>query len=295
MHNHRADRRGGNRSTTGKRKPGDEEIPIYEDSPQKARTIPDLFSKEKRNTSQKSSRALSPGGKRQRLDSNNSESRLKPELKSIDKMYSFSDTNSQPTRGSSSNPNAFRLGQTNGAMQRPAGISNSGHPHNFAPHAGAKKLVVKNLRVTPRLDQGQYFEKVWTQLDSALTAIFRNEKPSHSLEELYKGTENVCRQGNAENLVKKLLERCKRHVSGKVLRSLAAKTAEVKDIDVLRSVEAAWSAWNERVVSFRHLFANISSCPPANRFPLLAGHDSVHILLPRPVLPPSFGEIPCHT
>ena len=250
MPHHRADKRGGNRTTTGKRKPEDEDTPNFGDSTQKARTIPDLFSQEKRNASQKSNQQRSLNGKRQRLDSSsgNSTSRSKSDLKTVDKMYSFADVNSSRARGVNSGTNTFRLGQGNGTMQRPAGTVNQSHPHNFTPHSGAKRIIVKNLRVTPRLDQEQYFKKVWAQLDSALTAIFNNEKPSRSLEELYRGTENVCRQGKAEDLVKNLWDHCKRHISGKVLRSLVAKSAEAENIDVLRSAEAAWSAWSSHLV-----------------------------------------------
>ncbi|KAL1956016.1 hypothetical protein VTO42DRAFT_7831 [Malbranchea cinnamomea] len=255
MQNHRGDKRGGNRSTTGKRKPEDEDtIPTDEDSTQKARTIPDLFSQGKRHAAQTSNRTLSPSGKRPRRASpsrnSSTESRDKPEAIPVAEMYNFSD---KRAGSCNNNPNAFRLGQPNGGALRPATTS-QGHAGNFTPHSGAKRLVVKNLRVTPRLDQERYFEKVWAQLDSALTAIFNDEKPSHSLEELYRGTENVCRQGRAENLVGKLRERCEGHVIGRVLQSLKTRTTETEDIDVLKSVEAAWSAWNARLVTIRSIF-----------------------------------------
>jgi hypothetical protein len=141
----------------------------------------------------------------------------------------------------------------------PAGIANNGltkrGPHgmtlpnsNFTPHTGAKKIVVKNLRTGPRLNQDSYFEKVWMQLDAALTAIFDGGKPDVSLEELYKGAENVCRQGRAALLAKKLQERCREHVSGRVRDTLLARAGDGTNLDTLRAVVDAWTTWLARLV-----------------------------------------------
>jgi nuclear pore complex protein Nup205 len=160
-------------------------------------------------------------------------------------MYNFS--NSEPKAGG-----AFAQknsgSDTSAAAIKARPYNASSRPSNFTPHTGAKKLVVKNLRAGPRLNQDAYFEKVWSQLEAALVAIFDNRKPDASLEELYKGAENVCRQGRAAVLAKKLQEKCKEHISGKLREGLLSRSADGDNVEILRSVVAAWNTWNSTLV-----------------------------------------------
>lgn len=121
-------------------------------------------------------------------------------------------------------------------------------PTNFTPHTGAKRLVVKNLRKTPRASQDQYFDQVWEQLEAALHAIFNHRKVPHSLEELYRGVENLCRQDRAPETYNRLCERCKQYVSGKLKEPLVSMANIANDVDVLRAVVSAWSTWNAQLV-----------------------------------------------
>ena len=120
---------------------------------------------------------------------------------------------------------------------------------SFTPQTGARKIVVKNLRTTPRLNHDDYFKKVWTQLDSALTAILTHGKLAHSLEELYKGVENLCRQDKAQVLYQRLCERCKTHIESSVQQELLqqAKLA-ANDAELLKAVGQAWSTWSDQLV-----------------------------------------------
>jgi hypothetical protein len=255
MQNSKPEAWGGNRKPSGKRKLSDQDSGRYTEPAQKQRTISDLFTRGTNNLSHTKDPSLSPTNKRCRLDTPSqllptSPSGLEPIA--LDKMYNFSNADSKTggAVGLSQSPSGACS-----ATMRTQAYGSSPRPSNFTPHTGAKKLVVKNLRVIPRLDQDQYFGKIWSQLDSALTAIFNNEKPTHSLEELYKGAENVCRQGKASDLTKKLLQRCKNHISGKVLDSLLAKSDAGSDIDTLRAVAEAWSLWNSRLVSLEPTFS----------------------------------------
>lgn len=167
---------------------------------------------------------------------------------------------------------------------RPQGLNAHARQNNFSPHTGAKKLVVKNLRTGPRLNQESYFDKVWSQLDAALTAIFDGRKPESSLEELYKGGENVCRQERAALLAKKLQDRCREFVSGKMRTNLATRAGGSTDVDTLRAVIEAWSAWHSKLVCGNEIprmefTANFSSPP---------GYYSLDLLLSRPVIPIAF-------
>ena len=130
--------------------------------------------------------------------------------------------------------------------RKPNGIV---RPTNFTPHTGAKRLVVKNLRKAPRSSQDQYFDQVWKQLEGALNAIFNHQKVSHSLEELYRGVENLCRQGRAPEIYSRLCERCKQYVSGKLKEPLVSRARIADDVDILRVVVAAWSTWNAQLVT----------------------------------------------
>ncbi|KAL4920463.1 hypothetical protein BDW62DRAFT_208968 [Aspergillus aurantiobrunneus] len=163
-------------------------------------------------------------------------------------MYSFSNTGPKPSGPSAGGPILSNPAlQARSANQPP-------HQSNFTPHTGARRLVVKNLRTGPRLNQDSYFDKVWGQLDAALSAIFSGGKPDLSLEELYKGAENVCRQGRAAQLSKRLQGRCREHVTGKLHGSLADKSRTGSNIDTLRSVVEAWKVWQSMLVTVRWIF-----------------------------------------
>jgi hypothetical protein len=124
----------------------------------------------------------------------------------------------------------------------------------FAPHQGPKKLVVKNLRTAPRSDPEQYFEKVWGQLDVSLAAIFKDERLPHSREELYKGAENVCRQGKAAETYKRLRERCKTFMSEGVRQELKSKAYGSSDTDMLKASVSAWTKWTTQLQTIRQIF-----------------------------------------
>ena len=85
-------------------------------------------------------------------------------------------------------------------------------------------------------------------MDAALTAIFEGRKPDSSLEELYKGGENVCRQERAALLAKKLQDRCREFVGGNMRTNLATRAGGSTDVRTLRAVIDEWSAWHSRLV-----------------------------------------------
>jgi hypothetical protein len=127
-------------------------------------------------------------------------------------------------------------------------------PVAFAPHQGPKKLVVKNLRTAPRSDPEQYFEKVWGQLDVSLTAIFKNERLPHSCEELYRGAENVCRQGKAAETYKRLRERFTMYMSQNLREELKSKANGSSDTDTLKAFVNAWTKWSSQLQTIHQIF-----------------------------------------
>lgn len=241
QHNSRGDtERSGKRKSIGKRK-----LPDLGESSQSQpqRTISDLLSQNQPTYDYGTSDSRlnsSPNFKRSRLSP--SPSRSSPTNKP-EKMYNFS--GSPP-----SNRAAFAQGApgSNASPVKSQPLNGNARQNNFNPHTGARKLVVKNLRTGSRLNQESYFDKVWSQLDAALSAIFDGRKPDTSLEELYKGAENVCRQGRAGALAQQLQKRCKEHVGQKLRDNLATRAAGGNDVDTLRAVVEAWSTWHSRLV-----------------------------------------------
>ncbi|EDN05953.1 hypothetical protein HCAG_02556 [Histoplasma mississippiense (nom. inval.)] len=189
--------RGGNKSV-GKRKHPEQEPEIREDQSPKQTTITDLFENGGNNISKNGrGELLPPSTKRVRRDISHPTSSLSTsdpthQPISVEKMYTFPQNNTDsksPTGGTGLNSSPKSNGAPRQAGSR--AFNYMTRPSSFTPHTGAKKLVVKNLRAIPRLDQDRYLEKVWSQLDSALTAVLADQKPEQSLEELYRGAENV--------------------------------------------------------------------------------------------------------
>lgn len=229
------EQRSGKRKSIGKRKLSDQEAATQQPQHQQA-TISELLSRNHtpQGKGQQQSQDLSPTSKRMRFSPSPS---VNPSAS--DNMYNLSNADSKP--------GGPPFGQS-GAGGKARSLNAASRQSNFTPHTGAKKLVVKNLRTGPRLNQDSYFDKVWGQLDDALTAVFDGGKPATSLEELYKGAENICRQGRAAVLAQRLQDRCREHVSGKLRESLVAKAGGGTSVDALRAVVESWAAWQSKLV-----------------------------------------------
>ncbi|KAK7607360.1 Cullin family-domain-containing protein [Phyllosticta paracitricarpa] len=141
------------------------------------------------------------------------------------------DLTGTPSPGPSSSP-AWSHKSDGAKMLRP----------NFNPNVGAKQLVVKNFRKKPRSDPRQYFDQTWNSLQDALSKIF-NGKKIDSLEIMYRGVENVCRQGFAAELSAKLKERCRTYMETQLKKPLLDKAGGV-DVETLKAVLNAWRTWS---------------------------------------------------
>lgn len=275
----------GKRKSTGKRKLSDQEEAARNPQNQQA-TISELLSRSHSTYDQehhrRRHRQSSPTTKRPRL----SPSPPRPPFASNSQtpsngMYNFANQDSR-TSGpfGQAAPGSHALGGP--AKSRP--FNTAARQSNFTPHTGAKKLVVKNLRTGSRFNQDSYFEKVWGQLDAALAAIFDGVKPTVSLEELYKGAENVCRQGRAAQLAKQLQDRCRGHVSGKLRDTLISRAESGDNIDALRVVVESWATWQSKLVCRYH---PSNSQLALKLTPLLcSGYHSMDLLLSRSIIPP---------
>ena len=206
---------------------------------QPQKTISELFASSKHKATDET--AISPC-KRQKLEhvgSTGDISRVQIGILKPENMYTFS-SSSPPNNG------VIDLTKSPTASPRKSSVSQR-HPTNFGAHSGTKKLVVKNFRTTSNANPDRYYNNVCSQLDNALSAIFRHEKIS--LEELYRGVENVCRQDRAPALYLKLKERCKTHAAVDLGAPLVeAATNGTDAVDLLREVLKAWATWKDELV-----------------------------------------------
>ena len=121
-------------------------------------------------------------------------------------------------------------------------------PNMHAP-AGPKRLLVKNFKPTRKVDPKAFLDQTWAKIDVALDTIFAQGTVDFSLEEMYRGVENVCRQGMARDVRERLVAKCRVYVGG-TLKEGVKESVGRGNVEVLRAVLGAWGVWGEQVVSF---------------------------------------------
>ena len=167
---------------------------------------------------------------------------LRSQIMRPENMYSFTsniiDLTSSPAKSPAGSPTSRRT--TNGIQLA-----------DVTPSNGTKKLVVKNFKKTSKSDPDQYFNQVWGQLDEALEAIFSRDVKPFSMEQLYRGVENICRQDRAAALFQKLQAKCSEHIVIRVKNVLVDLAKGKSDTDVLSATTDAWQTWRRQVVGSR--------------------------------------------
>lgn len=171
------------------------------------------------------------------LSPNRKKPKKQPTANMQSEMYSFS--SAKFSGGNNTAPQNRRL--------------NTRPNKGFQPKAGTTRLVVKTLKPQPAWDANKYFQDTWTQLDQALSTIFAEAPINFSMEELYCGVENLCRQKRAEDIYRRLSDRCKTHVRGTMKASLLSKQSQ-DNVQVLDHVLKAWTAWNSQMNLIRRIF-----------------------------------------
>jgi cullin 4 len=217
-----------------------------------AKTIKDLFTtQQKPNVATQA--PLSPSNKRTKLDTDplaeeTETTRTPPITPTLDSrnMYNFPskkgnvdvvDLSSSPPGSSSAKASDSRNG-----VRRIAA--------NMHSNAGPKKLIVKNFKPTRKADPKVFLEQTWDKVNKALETIFLGDQINFSLEEMYRGVENLCRQGMAKEAKERLVVKCRAYIRG-TLRAKPLETVGRKNVDVLRATLQAWATWNEQMVSRR--------------------------------------------
>jgi cullin-4 len=118
-------------------------------------------------------------------------------------------------------------------------------------NSGPKRLVVKNFKPTRKVDPRVFLDQTWEKIEKALETIFRQGDVDFSLEELYRGVENVCRQNMARDIKDRLIAKCKDYVGGS-LKAMVSDSLGRPNIDVLRATLQAWVLWNSQMVGHTH-------------------------------------------
>jgi hypothetical protein len=240
-------------SKQGKRKLDDREATSSTRANKQSRTIADLL-----NSSQPSAVEEPSFASPSRPYRRGQHTRLEESPESATNTHSFANMYSFPSTRTKTNGVVDSTGSSPTSSPpsavRKTSLSTQTRPLAFNTHQGPKKLVVKNLRTTPRVDPQQYFEKVWAQETTSLTAIFHDDKVHHSLEELYKGSENVCRQGKAAELYSRLRQKCEEHLSEVVTEDLKLVATGSSNVETLKAVVLAWAKWQRQLLTVRQIF-----------------------------------------
>lgn len=188
---------------------------------------------------------LSPTTKRTRRESSPREAAtpVATSTMSTADMYSFPSKRASIANGKeivdiSSSPDASPAKPRNGIMRKTA--------PNMAVNAGPKRLMVKNFKPTRKVDPKAFLDQTWQKIEGALDTIFRQGDIDFSLEELYRGVENLCRQNMARDVKERLVKKCKEYVGG-ALKTKVKDSLGRTNVDVLRATLQAWSTWHEQV------------------------------------------------
>ncbi|KAF2238834.1 Cullin-domain-containing protein [Viridothelium virens] len=214
-------------------------------------SIPDVFTCQQKATSVKDDSSLSPNSKRRKQDSSAPtppKPQTPPRTMATAEMYSF------PQKRSPQSTTCIDL--TGSPDPSPKARTSNGFHVGKGPsgsRVGAKKLIVKNLKAPSKTNPTEYLEQIWSKLDKALDLIFAEGKVTFPLEELYRGVENVCRQGHASTIHTRLKARCTRNVT-RVLKTPLVEKAGEQNVDVLRAVLGAWARWKTQMVIVQSIF-----------------------------------------
>ncbi|RBR09821.1 uncharacterized protein FIESC28_09700 [Fusarium coffeatum] len=138
----------------------------------------------------------------------------------------------------------------------PETIDLTQQPSAFKPYAGAKKLVIKNLRAPTNRDNqvAEYYKRTEKELDGALEAIFEGRTPDVPLERLYRGVEDVCRKGDPAKVYQMLNDRVDVHLQRTVLPRIQ-KNRRASNLDTLKSSLEEWKTWNKQTILIRSTFS----------------------------------------
>jgi len=114
----------------------------------------------------------------------------------------------------------------------------------------AKKLVIKNLRLKPKLPD-DFQTRSWEKLKKAVIAIQTAKPIDTSLEELYQYVENLCSHGMAEKVYHQLKELVEQHVEATVQQFIGESQDK---LIFMKKMNEAWSDHCQQIIMCRSIF-----------------------------------------
>ncbi|KAG4304576.1 hypothetical protein PORY_001969 [Pneumocystis oryctolagi] len=132
------------------------------------------------------------------------------------------------------------------------------------PENTLKRLTVKNFRKTSLESQEKYYNDILQRLDETLINIFEKKKITWSLQELYKGVENLCRAFNHSNNEDPWAIKCYRLVESRSRESIKLLLSDILEKITLFSqaegdtvkiiIDKGWKIWIEQISMIRSIF-----------------------------------------
>lgn len=145
------------------------------------------------------------------------------------------------------------------AIRTQKGLESSGaRPSAFQPFAGAKKLVIKNLKTTQsparEAEIREFYKRALEDISTSLDAVFVGETPPVPFEKLYRAVEDLCRKGDADEVAKVLKRKMKEHV-GKVVLNRIERNGRASDVATAECLLGEWQNWNAQMTIVRSTFS----------------------------------------
>ncbi len=128
------------------------------------------------------------------------------------------------------------------------------------PHT--KKITIKNLKSTPDSVPAAYFQQTTQKLQRAVSTILVEGTLADSLEELYRGVENLVRENKGPELYEMLQESCRHFISenmrSNVEREIVGSVGIGGDggVGAVECIERAWGKWTSQLVDIRREYSD---------------------------------------
>ena len=120
-----------------------------------------------------------------------------------------------------------------------------------------RKITIKNLKSTPDSIPQAYFAQTTKKLQKAVVTILAEGALTDSLEELYRGVENLVRENKGEELYDMLNQNCETFVKDtlrqRVERGIVGSVGIGGDggVRAVETIESAWGKWTSQLVPTR--------------------------------------------
>jgi Cullin family len=123
-----------------------------------------------------------------------------------------------------------------------------------------RKITIKNLKSTPDSVPAAYFQQTSQKLQQAVAAILHEGTLADSLEELYRGVENLVRENKGKELYEMLQNCCRTFVVDNLRVSIeqgisgSVGVGGDGGIRAVECIEQAWGKWTSQLVclALRH-------------------------------------------